>query len=93
MAAGLKYGYIDPENVELKQKHYELIQVLAKQFKKRNGSIICRDILGLDISHDSPVPEARTEEYYNKRPCVDVIRAAAEIIDELFNIKGGAACD
>jgi C_GCAxxG_C_C family probable redox protein len=64
MIAGLKYGYIDPKDRSLKQKHYELIQMLSRCFIERNGSIICRELLGLDINHDIPIPEERTKEYY-----------------------------
>ena len=85
MVAGLKYGYADPKDRALKQKHYELIQILSQRFKERNGSIICRELLGLDIQHDRPVPDARTEEYYKKRPCVELVKCAAEIIDEVLN--------
>jgi len=62
----------------------ELIQKLAQRFKEKNGSIICRELLVLDIHHDSPTPEARTESHYKKRPCVELVKCAAEIIDEVM---------
>ncbi len=87
MIAGLKYGYTDPKDRVAKQKHYELIQELAHRFKDINGSIICRELLGLDIKHDIPVPEERTEKYYKKRPCAELVRCAAEIIDRVIDEK------
>lgn len=87
MIAGLKYGYTDTKDRGAKQKHYELIQELAQRFKDINGSIICRELLGLDIEHDIPVPEERTEKYYKKRPCVELVRCAAEIIDRVIDEK------
>lgn len=84
MVAGLKYGYSDPNDKALKQKHYELIQRLAQRFKEGNRSIVCRELLGLDVHQDKPVPEARTAEYYKKRPCAELVRCAAEIIDEVL---------
>lgn len=87
MIAGLKYGYTDPKDRVAKQKHYELIQELAQRFKDKNGSIICRELLGLDIEHDIPVPEERTEKYYKKRPCAELVRCAAEIIDRVIDEK------
>ena len=77
--AGLKYGYTSNNNDEAKAKHYELIQSLAKKFKEENGSIICRELLGLDEGADSPIPSKRTEEYYKKRPCAELCGIAAEI--------------
>ncbi len=84
MVAGLLEGYSDPQNKAAKKKHYELIQTLAEKFRKQNGSIICRELLALDEKQSSPVPEERTETYYKKRPCAELVRCAGEIIDEHF---------
>ena len=84
MVAGLLEGYSDPQNIAAKKKHYELIQTLAEKFKKQNGSIICRELLALDEKQSNPVPEERTETYYKKRPCAELVRCAGEIIDEHF---------
>ena len=79
--AGLKYGYTSPEDDNAKQKHYELIQKLANEFKNKHKTIICRELLGEDIS-DSPVPSKRTEEYYAERPCIEFIKTACELIEK-----------
>jgi C_GCAxxG_C_C family probable redox protein len=84
MIAGLKYGYVDPKDMKAKKEHYEMVQKLVERFKEENGSIICRELLGLDIVHDKPEPEKRTEAYYKKRPCAEIVRSAAEIIGELL---------
>ncbi|WP_010245032.1 C-GCAxxG-C-C family protein [Acetivibrio cellulolyticus] len=84
MIAGLKFGYTDPLDKSIKQKHYELIQMLSQRFKEQNGSIVCRELLGLDLQHDSPVPEARTKEYYKKRPCVEFVKCATELMDDVL---------
>ncbi len=82
MVAGILYGYTDPKDHKSKTKHYERIQDLAREFKNRNHSIICRELLGLEAGPDSPVPELRTKEYYKKRPCVELVGMAAEIMEE-----------
>jgi hypothetical protein len=45
---------------------------------------VCRELLGLNVRHDVPVPEARTAEYYKKRPCPEIIGDAAEILDQFI---------
>lgn len=80
--AGMKYGYTDPKDAEAKAAHYKLIQELATQFKAENGSIICRELLGLDSEPDSPTPEQRTDEYYKRRPCAELVGCAARIMDK-----------
>lgn len=82
MVAGLLYGYEDLEDKELKAEHYERIQELARRFEAENGSIICRELLGLNETHSRPVPADRTESYYKERPCLAIVESAAEILDE-----------
>ena len=85
MVAGLLYGYDGPETGQVKADHYARIQELAKRFEEKHGSIVCRELLGLTVRHDIPVPEARTSEYYKKRPCPEIIGDAAEILEQFIN--------
>lgn len=80
--AGLKEGYVSPNDDSAKAKHYELIQNLAEIFKSKYGTIICRELLELPEGSDSPIPSKRTEEYYKTRPCEAFVRYAAEIIEQ-----------
>lgn len=87
MAVGLAKGYSDVENREMKAAHYALVQQLAERFRRRGGgSIICRELLGLAVQSEAPVPEERTADYYNKRPCGEFIRLAADLAaEEIFS--------
>lgn len=85
MIAGLKYGYITPADDKIKAEHYERIQHLAKEFMKKNKTIICRELLKLDVKHDSPIPSKRTEQYYKSRPCEKLVKEAAGIISNYIN--------
>lgn len=78
------YGYSDPKEQKGKTELYKKIQALAEKFRADNGSIICRELLGLSAPEGSPVPEARTSEYYKKRPCPELCRYAADILDEFI---------
>ncbi len=84
MVAGILYGYEGPETGEPKAELYAKIQELAKEFEKTHRSIICREMLGLSVKHDESTPEARTEEYYKKRPCVELIGDAADILERFI---------
>ena len=91
MIAGIRYGYSCPSDMEVKTEHYKLIQSLAEKFRAENNSIICRDLLGLGAGPDSPVPEERTADYYNNRPCVKIIAFAAELAGNLIAEKEASA--
>ena len=80
--AGILKGYTEPNNDIVKANHYKLIQDLAAEFKLKHGTIICRELLGLDGTEFSPIPSARTDEYYKERPCEEFIKCAAEIVEE-----------
>lgn len=81
MALGLHRGYTDPKDKEGKAAQYEVIRALADEFKRENGSIICWELLGLDENFKPKPPEERTEAYYQKRPCGELCRHAAEILE------------
>lgn len=87
MVAGIKYGYSNPKDDDAKAEHYALIQELAKRFKEKNGTIICRELLDLSEKHSLPTPAKRNEEYYATRPCERFVCEAAEILDEILEQK------
>ena len=64
---------------------YGKVQELAEKFKKMNGSIVCADLLGGNVA-TNPEPEKRTEKYYQKRPCVELVKDCVKIIEEEFDI-------
>ena len=82
MVVGLLYGYDGPETGRIKAEHYARIQELARRFEEIHGSIVCRELLGISNHRDDPTPEARTKEYYEKRPCPEIIGDAAEILEQ-----------
>ncbi len=64
---------------------YTRIQKVAEKFEAENGSIVCRELLGLDKNGNRcPVPEPRTEQYYKKRPCNQLVHMAADILEEFL---------
>lgn len=86
MVLGLAKGYSDSNAKDKKTQLYKDVQALAEKFRQDNGSIICRELLNLRIKgKDSPVPSERTQEYYGKRPCPELCRYAADLVEEYLN--------
>ena len=54
---------------------------MCAEFEAKEGSIICRELLGLEKGEDLGEPAVRTEEYYRSRPCVGACRTAADIAE------------
>lgn len=82
-------GFLIPNNMPndtgTKKRNYAAVQELAEKFRTENGSIVCRELLGLTQRKDPPTPSERTAEYYRKRPCVEYVAVAARIIGEKIN--------
>jgi C_GCAxxG_C_C family probable redox protein len=83
LVAGILYGYDSPSDDVAKKAHYALVQALAGQFREKNGSIICREILKNPPS--DPAPSPRTAEYYAQRPCARMVYTAASLLEEYIN--------
>ena len=88
MVLGLVNGYDDPADHDAKKVHYHRIQAFGKRFKEANGSIICRELLSGVSAVEGRDPEQRTEAYYKKRPCPEIVRCAAMILDEMLTESG-----
>lgn len=89
MLAGLITPATDPSIKVDRTRNYALVQEMAEDFRKLNGSIVCKELLGLvpmgshaEVVKESPEPSDRTPEYYQKRPCEELVGISARIIGE-----------
>ncbi len=77
LVAGLAIPCDNPYDTNAKRDCYALVQRLAERFREANGSIICRELLGLCKKKENPTPSPRTDEYYKKRPCAELVYNSA----------------
>lgn len=75
-------------DINVKKKDYEIVQRLASDFRSQTGSLLCKELLGLMKQREDgtlpeikiiATPEARTDEYYRKRPCIRMVETAIRI--------------
>lgn len=85
MVLSNKFASTDLDDKKAKADLYALIQQAAGEFREENGSIICRELLGLSEKSSSPVPEERTKAYYKKRPCSELVHCAAKIAEKYLD--------
>ena len=91
--AGFIQPSSDPKNLEERKNNYALVQHFAEQFRKENGDIVCRRLLGLEPiaeRNETAMPSERTPEYYKKRPCSEYVGCAARIVGEHLNKLAGS---
>lgn len=86
MLAGLHNGSATPHDNDGKMANYAFVQQLAGEFKAKYGSLICAELLGLAPKGQcaakmdlDPRPADRTPEYYEKRPCAEMVGEAVRI--------------
>lgn len=85
LLAGLKLSNGEAKDTATRTKIYETVRNMTEEFKQKNGSIICAELLGTSKPSDnSSAPEARTEQYYKKRPCADCVLDCAEIVEKFL---------
>jgi len=73
MVLGMRHG---PD----KAKAYPEIQAFCARFKEQTGSVVCRELLEGTGATAGGGPDARTPEYYRKRPCVELVKLAASLL-------------
>jgi C_GCAxxG_C_C family probable redox protein len=86
MVIGLKYGKTKSEDEESKRKTYALVKDFVKRFKDKNSSIICKELLGCDISTAEGIKKFK-ENNLIATLCPKFVKDAAEIIEEILSEK------
>ena len=80
MVLGLKYGHFESENNEQKQRAYAVATEYTKRFKELNGSIVCRDLLGYDLTKPEDSAWIKEKNLF-RTVCPEMIRSAVEVLE------------
>jgi C_GCAxxG_C_C family probable redox protein len=83
MVIGLKYGKTKAGDEEAREQTYELAREFVTQFKARHGSIVCRDLLGCDLSKSEQREAAYHKGLFNTL-CPQFVGDALEIFEQLL---------
>ena len=80
MVLGLKYGHFESENNEQKSRAYAISSEYTKRFKELNGSIVCRDLLGYDLTKPEDSACIKEKNLF-RTVCPEMIRSAVEVLE------------
>jgi len=83
MVIGLKFGHESAQDEDKKNKTYERARKFLTEFEKRNGTVSCRELLGVDISTAAGLEKAEKEHLCDK-VCPKFVRDAAEILENVL---------
>ena len=73
LVLGMRHG---PDKAEV----YPKVQEFCARFKDECGSIVCRELTAGTGATVGGQPEARTPEYYKRRPCVELVKLAVRLL-------------
>ena len=82
MVIGLRYGHAVGNDDNSKTLCYQKTVEFTTAFKRMNKSIICRDLLGHDISDPNEMNKAAEKGLF-RTTCVEMICNAVELLEEL----------
>jgi C_GCAxxG_C_C family probable redox protein len=83
MAIGLKYGKSKPEDNEARDITFSKIHQFSDEFKKKNNSLVCNELLGCDYGS----PEGRkfaADNNLHSKICNNLVADAVEIVEKLL---------
>jgi len=82
MVIGLKYGGTEVSDKDAKQKTTATVREFAKRFKARHGTIVCRKLLGCDISTDRGLQRAKDNGLLKR--CPKLVGDAAKMLEDVL---------
>jgi C_GCAxxG_C_C family probable redox protein len=83
MAIGLKHGKIKAADDEEKEKTYRLVNEFVKAFKRKHGSIVCRELLDCDMSTQEGLQDFKDRKLIETH-CARFIKDAAQILERIL---------
>lgn len=83
MVLGLKYGRTAVQDTKSHEKTNRLVREFVDKFKSVNGSIVCRELLGCDLSTPDGL-KTFVDKKLRDGICTKLVRDAAEIVEQLL---------
>ncbi|MBS7632270.1 C_GCAxxG_C_C family protein [Candidatus Bathyarchaeota archaeon] len=78
MAIGVKYGTEEPSS-EKRLKAYGFARELYRQFEARHGSVLCKELIGYDLSDSRQLEKAYQSNIFEDK-CPAFVRSVVQIL-------------
>lgn len=83
MAIGLKFGRTQAEDISARDRTYEAVTQFIQKFENLHGTIICRELLGFDLSTEEGEKKAEEEGLFETL-CPKFVQHAADILKDVI---------
>jgi C_GCAxxG_C_C family probable redox protein len=88
MVIGLTHAGLKGRSLFSRDRTEDIAREFAARFKARNGTTVCRELLGCDVSSFGGLRTAKKEKHFKKR-CPKFVQDAAEILEEIQKEEQG----
>jgi C_GCAxxG_C_C family probable redox protein len=82
MVLGLRYAPEKCDTAAERADLYARVVDFTKRFREQNGSVVCRELLGCDISTPEGMKQAQERKLFDT-VCVKMVEDAARILEEM----------
>lgn len=83
MALGLKYGQSSEEDMNSRMKTNEVTDRFMEAFKEENGSYMCKELLGCDLSTKDGIAIALEKKLFTEF-CPKMVESATRIAESIL---------
>lgn len=83
MVLGAKYGHYNSSDDEQKGRAYAITSEFTRRFKEANGSLVCRELLGYDLSKPDEMACIKEKGLFGEI-CPKMVKSAVEILESVL---------
>lgn len=83
MVIGLNHAKTRKDDDDSRERAYALAQEFMDAFRERNGTLLCRELLGIDVSTPEGIAAVRERDLF-RTVCPKFVRDAGEILEEIL---------
>jgi C_GCAxxG_C_C family probable redox protein len=80
---GEVFGNFDPADTQSREKAYEKADRLLDGFRKEHGSVLCRELIRIDMKNPDELQKAREEGVFQKQ-CPLFVLTAGRLLEEFL---------
>lgn len=84
MVLGLRCGHCESDDLDGKAKAYKISEEFMNRFIEKNGSVVCRELLGYDLTKPEDMQIIKDQNLF-RTICPNMVKSAADILDEMIN--------
>lgn len=81
---GKQFGNTEPADIPAREKAYEAIGQLFQQFEKEHGTVMCKQLISVDMLNPEELKKARESGIFQTQ-CVGYVSTVARILEGLLD--------